>query len=94
MKRLNLNLQKESDLNLFSNLITFKFFDIFRESRLTLNNIKNLKIKLQLTAAEKKILMTVLFNKKKTLFWHFSQISYMQLKIVSLQQIHTISYKT
>ena len=67
-ERLNLNLQKESDLNLFNNLIIFKFFDIFRESKLTLNNIKNLKIKSQLTAAEREILMTVLFNREKTLF--------------------------
>ena len=67
-ERLNLNLQRRSDLNLFSNLIIFKFSDISREFRLTLNNIKNLKIKSQLTAAEKKILMTMLFNKKKTLF--------------------------
>ena len=93
-ERLNLNLQRELNLNLFSNLITFKFFDIFKESRLTLNNIKNLKIKSQLIIIEKKILMTMLFNRKKTLFWHFSQISYIQLKIVSLQQIHTILYKT
>ena len=76
-ERLNLNLQRESDLNLFSNLITFKFSDIFRESRLTLNNIKNLKIKSQLTAAEREILVTVLFNREKTLFWHFSQIDCM-----------------
>ena len=76
-ERLNLNLQRESDLNLFSNLITFKFSDISRESRLTLNNIKNLKIKSQLTAAEREILVTVLFNRKKTLFWHFSQIDCM-----------------
>ena len=68
MKKLNLNLQRKLNLNLFSNLIIFKFFDIFRESKLTLNNIKNLKIKSQLTAAEKEILMTVLFNRKKTLF--------------------------
>ena len=67
-ERLNLNLQRELNLNSFSNLITFKFSDISRESRLMLNNIKNLKIKSQLTAAEKEILMTVLFNKKKTLF--------------------------
>ena len=75
-EKLNLNLQRELDLNLFSNLIIFKFFDISRESRLTLNNIKNLKIESQLTAVEKEILMTVLFNKKKTLFWHFSQINH------------------
>ena len=68
MKKLNLNLQRELNLNLFSNLIIFKFFDIFKESRLILNNIKNLKIKSQLIAAEKEILMTMLFNKKKTLF--------------------------
>ena len=68
MKRLNLNLQRELDLNLFSNLIIFKFSDISRESRLTLDNIKNLKIKSQLTAAEREILMTVLFNRKKALF--------------------------
>ena len=67
MKRLNLNLQRELDLNLFSNLITFKFSDISKESRLTSDNIKNLKIKSQLITAEKEILMTVLFNKKKTL---------------------------
>ena len=94
MKKLNLNLQRESDLNLFSNLIIFKFFDISREFRLTLNNIKNLKIESQLTAVEKEILMTVLFNRKKTLFWYFSQIDCMQSEIVSLQQIHTVSYKT
>ena len=67
-KKLNLNLQRESDLNLFNNLIIFKFSDISREFKLTLNNIKNLKIKLQLITAEREILMTVLFNKKKTLF--------------------------
>ena len=67
-KRLNLNLQRELNLNSFSNLITFKFSDIFRESRLTLNNIKNLKIESQLTAVEREILVTVLFNRKKTLF--------------------------
>ena len=67
-ERLNLNLQRESDLNLFSNLIIFKFFDISRKSRLTLNNVKNLKIKSQLIIVEREILMTVLFNKKKTLF--------------------------
>ena len=67
-EKFNLNLQRELNLNLFSNLIIFKFSDIFRESRLTLNNIKNLKIKSQLIAVEKEILMTVLFNKKKTLF--------------------------
>ena len=67
-EKLNLNLQRELDLNLFSNLIIFKFFDISRESKLMLNNIKNLKIKSQLTAAEREILMTVLFNRKKTLF--------------------------
>ena len=76
-ERLNLNLQRELDLNLFSNLIIFKFSDISRESKLTLNNIKNLKIKSQLTAAEREILVTVLFNRKKTLFWHFSQIDHM-----------------
>ena len=68
MKRLNLNLQKKLNLNLFSNLITFKFSDISREFRLMLNNIKNLKIKSQLIIAEKEILMTVLFNREKTLF--------------------------
>ena len=68
MKRLNLNLQRELNLNLFSNLIIFKFSDIFKESRLTLNNIKNLKIESQLIIVEKKILITMLFNKKKTLF--------------------------
>ena len=67
-KKLNLNLQKELNLNLFSNLIIFKFFDIFKEFKLTLNNIKNLKIKSSLTVVEKEILMTMLFNKKKTLF--------------------------
>ena len=68
MKKLNLNLQRELDLNLFSNLITLKFSDISKESRLMLNNVKNLKIKSLLTAAEKEILMTMLFNKEKTLF--------------------------
>ena len=68
MKRLNLNLQRELDLNLFSNLITFKFSDISKESRLTLNNVKNLKIESQLIIIEREILVTVLFNKKKALF--------------------------
>ena len=67
MKKLNLNLQRKLDLNLFNNLIIFKFFDIFREFKLTLNNIKNLKIKSQLIIAEREILMTMLFNRKKTL---------------------------
>ena len=67
-KRLNLNLQRELNLNLFSNLIIFKFSDIFKEFKLMSDNIKNLKIKSQLIIAEKKILMTVLFNREKTLF--------------------------
>ena len=67
-EKLNLNLQKELNLNLFSNLITLKFSDISKEFKLILNNIKNLKIKSQLTVVEKEILMTMLFNREKTLF--------------------------
>ena len=44
-ERLNLNLQRELNLNSFNNLITFKFSDISKESRLMSDNIKNLKIK-------------------------------------------------
>ena len=68
MKKLNLNLQRKLDLNLFSNLIIFKFSDIFKESKLTLDNVKNLKIESQLIAAEKEILIAVLFNREKILF--------------------------
>ena len=61
---------------------------------MTSENVTNLRIKLQLTSAKWEILMTVLFNWKSALSWHFSHIKRIWLKVVSPQKIQTISHKT
>ncbi len=92
-ERLTLILQQESNLDSYDHLITSKFFDIKWGIRMTSENVANLKIELQLTLTEWEILMTVLFNWKSTLSWHFSHLKRLWSEVVPPQKIQTISHK-
>ncbi len=92
-ERLTLILQQESNLDLYDYLITLKFSDIRQDIKMTAENVANLKIESQLTSAEWEILMTVLFNQKSMLLWHFSHLKRLWPEVVLSQKIQTISHK-
>ena len=92
-ERLTLILWQEPNLDSYDHLIISKFSDIKWDIKMTSENVTNLRIELQLTSAKWEILMTVLFNWKSALSWHFSHIKRIWLKVVSPQKIQTISHK-
>ena len=65
-----------------------------KESQLITVNAENLKIESDLTLTEQQILMTVLFNRKKALSWHFSHIERLWSEMILSQQIRTVLHKT
>ncbi len=93
-ERLTLILQQESNLDLYDHLVTLKFSDMKWDIKMTSENVANLKIESQLTLAEQEILMTVLFNQKSALSWHFSHLKRLWSEVVLPQKIQTISHKT
>ncbi len=72
--------------------LSFKFFKIAWEFRLTLKWAKKMICNDALTLQEKNLLLKMLFNREVTMIWDFSEMRKIKDIISFLQQIWMISH--